>query len=81
MPLSPALAVILGDLPLIQASFQLIFRSSFHEQLEFIITPNVFFKLLIVGFIVDSVILIIHEYISKRNENPDSETTFIINLT
>jgi fatty acid synthase len=34
MPLSPTLALILGDLPLIQASFQLIFRGSLHEQLE-----------------------------------------------
>jgi fatty acid synthase len=30
-PLSPTLALILGDLPLIQASFQLIFRGSLHE--------------------------------------------------
>lgn len=50
MPLSPTLALILGDLPLIQASFQLIFRSSLCEQLEFVITPHVFFRLLIFGF-------------------------------
>jgi fatty acid synthase len=61
IPLSPTLAVILGDLPLIQASFQLMFRGSLLEQLEFIITPTVSFKLLSVGFVVDSVIKIIHE--------------------
>lgn len=61
MPLSPTLALILGDLPLIQASFQVIFTSSLHEQLEFVITPNIFFRSLIIGFVVDSVILIIHE--------------------
>jgi fatty acid synthase len=36
MPLSPTLALILGDLPLIQASFQLTFRGSLHEQLGFL---------------------------------------------
>jgi fatty acid synthase len=43
MPLSPTLALILGDLPLIQASFQLISRGSFYGQSEFVITHNMSF--------------------------------------
>jgi hypothetical protein len=40
------MGLILDDLPLIQASFQIIFRDSSQEQLEFVVAHNVSFRCL-----------------------------------